>query len=110
MPCAKAISRTPTVHSNQPLLTNPFTTSTHRPPNRKLHTPNSPDCELPTVNFPTPGERTSEGFYCIKGGIDAAIARGLAYAPYADLLWFETSDPSMAEAKVIERAVIGFRL
>jgi isocitrate lyase len=37
----------------------------------------------------TAGERTSEGFYCIKGGIDAAIARGLAYAPYADLLWFE---------------------
>ena len=35
-----------------------------------------------------------------QGGIDAAIARALAYAPYADLLWFETSDPSMEEAEV----------
>ncbi|KIZ05781.1 isocitrate lyase [Monoraphidium neglectum] len=51
------------------------------------------------------GERTSEGFYCIKGGIDAAIARGLAYAPYADLLWFETSDPSMEEAKKFAKAI-----
>ncbi|GBF89302.1 isocitrate lyase [Raphidocelis subcapitata] len=51
------------------------------------------------------GERTSEGFYAIRGGIDAAIARGLAYAPYADLLWFETSDPSMEEAKKFAKAI-----
>lgn len=51
------------------------------------------------------GERTSEGFYCIKGGIDAAIARGLAYAPHADLLWFETSDPSMEEATKFAAAI-----
>ena len=35
------------------------------------------------------GERTSEGFFRIKGGLESAIARGLAYAPYADLVWFE---------------------
>ena len=45
------------------------------------------------------GERTAEGFYQITGGIDMAIARGLAYAPYADLIWCETSTPDLAEAK-----------
>jgi len=45
------------------------------------------------------GERTSEGFYRITGGLDCAIARGLAYAPYADLLWCETSTPDLAEAR-----------
>ena len=45
------------------------------------------------------GERTSEGFYRITGGLDCAIARGLAYAPYADLLWCETSKPDLAEAR-----------
>jgi isocitrate lyase len=45
------------------------------------------------------GERTPEGFYQFRGGIDAAIARGLAYAPYADVLWCETSTPDLAEAK-----------
>lgn len=45
------------------------------------------------------GERTPEGFFRIRGGIDCAIARGLAYAPYADLLWCETSTPNLAEAK-----------
>ena len=44
-------------------------------------------------------ERTEEGFYKFKNGIDACIARGLAYAPYADLLWFETSTPDIAQAK-----------
>src|SRR5947208_15770183 len=39
------------------------------------------------------GERTAEGFFRVRDGIDAAIARGLAYAPYADLVWFETSTP-----------------
>ena len=45
------------------------------------------------------GERTPEGFFVIRGGIDSAIARGLAYAPYADLIWCETSTPDLAEAK-----------
>ena len=44
-------------------------------------------------------ERTEEGFYKFKNGIDACIRRGLAYAPYADLLWFETSTPDVAQAK-----------
>ena len=44
------------------------------------------------------GERTAEGFYQFHGGIDAAIARGLAYAPYADMLWCETSTPDLDEA------------
>lgn len=45
------------------------------------------------------GERTSEGFYRVRNGMDAAIARGLAYAPYSDLLWMETSTPDLDEAK-----------
>jgi isocitrate lyase len=44
-------------------------------------------------------ERTEEGFYKFKNGLEACIARGLAYAPYADLLWFETSTPDLAQAK-----------
>ena len=44
-------------------------------------------------------ERTDEGFYKFKNGLDACIRRGLAYAPYADLLWFETSTPDIAQAK-----------
>lgn len=44
------------------------------------------------------GERTSEGFFRIRGGLESAIARGLAYAPYADLLWCETSHPDLEEA------------
>lgn len=51
------------------------------------------------------GERTPEGFYKIKGGLDAAIARGLAYAPYADLIWCETSTPSMEEARKFAEAI-----
>ena len=46
------------------------------------------------------GERTVEGFFRARAGIDQGISRGLAYAPHADLLWFETSDPSMEEAQV----------
>jgi isocitrate lyase len=45
------------------------------------------------------GERTPEGFYQFHGGIDAAIARGLVYAPYADVLWCETSTPDLGEAR-----------
>jgi isocitrate lyase len=51
------------------------------------------------------GERAIEGFFTVRGGIDAAIARGLAYAPYADMLWCETSKPSLAEAKRFARAI-----
>ncbi len=51
------------------------------------------------------GERTAEGFYRLKGGIEAAIARGLAYAPYADLIWCETSKPDLAEAKRFADAI-----
>ena len=45
------------------------------------------------------GERTAEGFFRITGGIDMCIARGLAYAPYADLIWMETSTPNLEDAK-----------
>ncbi len=45
------------------------------------------------------GDRTAEGYYRIHGGIEMAIARGLAYAPYADLIWCETSTPHLDEAK-----------
>jgi isocitrate lyase len=45
------------------------------------------------------GQRTPEGFFGIKGGLDMAIARAIAYAPYADLLWCETSNPDLDEAR-----------
>ena len=51
------------------------------------------------------GERTAEGFFQFRGGIDAAIARSLAYAPYADMLWCETSTPDLAEAKKFADAI-----
>ena len=51
------------------------------------------------------GERTSEGFYRIRGGIESAIARGLAYAPYADLIWCETSEPNIEEARQFAEAI-----
>ncbi|WP_420550445.1 isocitrate lyase [Litorivicinus lipolyticus] len=51
------------------------------------------------------GERTEEGFYKTKAGIDQAIARGLAYAPYADLLWCETAKPCLEEAKQFADAI-----
>ncbi|MFO0574416.1 MAG: isocitrate lyase [Polyangia bacterium] len=49
--------------------------------------------------FILPEARTNEGFFHVKSGLDLAIARGLAYAPYADLVWCETSTPNLAEAK-----------
>lgn len=52
-----------------------------------------------------PGERTAEGFYRLRGGMDAAIARGLAYAPYADLIWCETSKPDLGEARRFAEAI-----
>lgn len=51
------------------------------------------------------GERTSEGFYRIRGGLQSAIARGLAYAPYADLIWCETSHPDLEEARSFAEAI-----
>ena len=51
------------------------------------------------------GKRTPEGFFEITGGLDMAIARGLAFAPYADLLWFETSSPDLDEAERFAREV-----
>jgi isocitrate lyase len=51
------------------------------------------------------GERTSEGFFRVREGLDAAIARGRAAAPYADLVWFETSTPDMGEAREFAQAI-----
>ena len=51
------------------------------------------------------GERTVDGFYIYRGGLQAAIARGLAYAPYADLLWCETSEPNLNEAREFANAI-----
>src|SRR5271170_6862643 len=51
------------------------------------------------------GERTPEGFFKIHGGLRSAIARGLAYAPYADLLWCETSKPHLGEARQFAEAI-----
>src|SRR6202012_1502635 len=51
------------------------------------------------------GERTPEGFFQFRGGIDAAIVRGLAYAPYADMLWCETSTPDLEEARKFADAI-----
>jgi isocitrate lyase len=51
------------------------------------------------------GERTPEGFYRVRDGLDTAIARGLAYAPYADLVWCETSTPDLDEAERFAAAI-----
>src|SRR5205823_4134405 len=51
------------------------------------------------------GERTTEGFYRVEPGIEAAVARGLAYAPYADMLWCETSTPDLGEARLFADAI-----
>ena len=51
------------------------------------------------------GERTPEGFFVVRNGLEAAIARSLAYAPYADLLWFETSKPDLEEARRFAEAI-----
>jgi isocitrate lyase len=51
------------------------------------------------------GERTYEGFFVTRGGMEATIARGLAYAPYADLLWFETSEPDLEQARQFAEAI-----
>ena len=51
------------------------------------------------------GERTFEGFYRVRAGIEQAIARGLAYAPYADVVWCETSEPNVEEAEEFAEAI-----
>jgi len=59
------------------------------------------ECDAPFVT----GDRTSEGFYRVAEGLDAAIARSAAYAPYADVLWFETSTPDLGEAREFAQAI-----
>lgn len=51
------------------------------------------------------GERTVEGFFGVKAGLDQAIARALAYAPYADMVWCETSEPNMEDARRFAEAI-----
>ena len=62
------------------------------------------DCDPADAPFVT-GEKTVEGFCRIRGGIDIAIARGLAYAPYCDLIWCETSEPNFEEAERFATAI-----
>jgi len=52
------------------------------------------------------GERSLEGFYGIRGGLESAIARGISYAPYADLIWCETSKPDLHDARLFAEAVL----
>src|SRR5262249_39766266 len=51
------------------------------------------------------GERTAEGFFRIHGGLEIAIARGIAYAPYSDLIWCETAHPDLGEARRFAEAI-----
>ena len=51
------------------------------------------------------GERTAEGYFRVRNGLEASVARGLAYAPYADLLWMETSTPDLATARAFAEAI-----
>ncbi|EEG87401.1 putative isocitrate lyase [Proteus penneri ATCC 35198] len=62
------------------------------------------DCDPYDSSFLT-GERTLEGFFCTHAGIDQAISRGLAYAPYADLVWCETSLPDLKMAAKFAEAI-----
>jgi isocitrate lyase len=62
------------------------------------------DCDPADKPFLT-GERTIEGFHGFRGGIDAAITRGLTYSPYADMLWCETSEPNLEEARRFAKAI-----
>ena len=64
------------------------------------------DCDPSDQPF-LAGSRTVEGFFTFRGGIDAAIARGLAYAPYADMIWCETSEPNLKDAKRFADAILG---
>ncbi len=51
------------------------------------------------------GERTPEGYFAVRGGMESIVARGLAYAPYSDLIWFESSHPDLEEAQVFADAI-----
>jgi isocitrate lyase len=62
------------------------------------------DVDEPDQEFST-GERTTEGFHRVKCGIEQAIARGVAYAPYADLIWCETKEPDLEQAKQFADAI-----
>ncbi|MEH7176768.1 isocitrate lyase [Neobacillus vireti] len=62
------------------------------------------DIDMNDAPFIT-GERTAEGFFRTQAGLDQAIARGLAYAPYADLIWCETSEPNIEEARRFAEAI-----
>jgi isocitrate lyase len=53
----------------------------------------------------TTGERTAEGFYRVRPGLESCVARGLAFAPYSDLLWMETSTPDLGEAREFAEAI-----
>jgi isocitrate lyase len=53
----------------------------------------------------TTGERTPEGYYYVRNGMEAAVARGLAYAPYADIVWMETKTPNVEEARHFAEAI-----
>lgn len=63
------------------------------------------DIDIADRKFITDKNRTSEGFFRITGGIEMAIDRGLQYAPYADLIWCETSTPCLEEAKQFAEAI-----
>ena len=67
----------------------------------KLITSNCDPVDQPFLT----GEQTVEGFFAFRGGLDAAISRGLAYAPYADIVWCETSQPNMEEARRFAEAI-----
>ncbi len=67
----------------------------------RLLTTNLDELDAPFIT----GDRTPEGFYRIEGGLQHAIARGLAYAPYADLVWCETSTPDLGEAKTFAERI-----
>lgn len=62
------------------------------------------DCDAVDRPFLT-GRRTVEGFFSFRGGLDAAIARGLAYAPFADIIWCETSEPNLPDAQRFAKAI-----
>ena len=63
------------------------------------------DCDPYDKDFIV-GQRSAEGFYKVRAGIDQAIARGLAYAPYADLVWCETAKPDLEEARQFAEAIL----
>jgi isocitrate lyase len=62
------------------------------------------DCDPADHRFVS-GQRTVEGFFSYRGGLDAAIARGIAYAPYADMIWCETSQPNLEDARRFAAAI-----